>query len=110
MLHYAVELCVAVFPHKIPGIPPLVTSQSCPEEWDLFEDSCYRYIPGSLSMWDSAQSTCAAIGGNLASISTQTQSKHIYDMMRQHNPLPELENYWIGMFKDGAGKSMVICW
>ena len=116
MWYFNVVLCKAVFQFQPPfylytisGISPLVRSQECPTDWELFEDSCYRYLPGILTTWNNAQIACNSAGGNLASISSLAQNQHIYDKMLEYNPQLELNNYWIGMSKDGAGKSMSIC-
>lgn len=87
-------------------MPVQVSSQGCPtSDWEEFGESCYQYFPSVLTTWDDAQKFCYDIGGNLASLASVVESTHIYEKMLQNNPLPTLNNYWVGMFKQGAGKS-----
>ena len=87
------------------SLPP--TPGQCPsDDWEEYENTCFKYYPDALSTWNQGSTNCSGQGGHLATIHSRHQNIHIYERMMSASHLPINFNYWIGMQRKEKGKTV----
>ncbi|XP_077051169.1 CD209 antigen-like protein C [Siphateles boraxobius] len=71
---------------------PAPTKSPCPEDWKLFNGSCY-YISVFGRSWSDSQKYCKQNGGHLAIIHTPEEQTFIWDLL----PRGHWNAYWFGL-------------
>lgn len=75
-----------------PRTTPAPTKSPCPENWKLFNGSCY-YISVYGRSWSDSQKYCKQKGGHLAIILTPEEQTFIWDLL----PRGYWNAYWFGI-------------
>ncbi|KAM8728032.1 macrophage mannose receptor 1-like isoform 2-T2 [Acanthopagrus schlegelii] len=74
-------------------VPTVSPKGGCPQNWKKIESKCYNIINNQNETWEGARTQCKRMGGNLASISSNTVQGFLTVAMAKA-PTTDL---WIGM-------------
>lgn len=80
-----------------PCTTPAPTKSPCPEDWKLFNGSCY-FISVNVRSWSDSQKFCKRNGGHLAIIHTPEEQTFIWDLL----PRGHWNAYWFGISDEQA--------
>ena len=79
----------------------------CPNGWDGYGNSCYKFVVQSLSVrglnWENARRDCLGYGGDLVSIANQSEMSFIYGKSSK----VQNQHYWIGL-NDRLNESLFV--
>lgn len=74
------------------------TKLQCPRGWNKLSNACYRIYGSFYSMsWNQANSVCKASRANLVSISSQSEHKAVWNLMRTRTRSAINYGFWIGL-------------
>ena len=78
--------------------------EDCPSGWDPYGDKCYKVYPKTFTVrgknWEDARAVCLSYGGDLVSISNQSEQTFLSQKTKQYKS----QLFWIG-FNDRRNES-----